>query len=91
MDDRRIARSDRSADLRALALCFAQPDSDAEAHRLWRASFALAPARHVTIDGETLAARDEAPVSAQTSWLQAPPIDIAPRLRSTSSCLVAPN
>ena len=80
-NDRRVARSDRSADLRALALWFAQADSDADAHRLWRACFGLSPARHLTIDDETLAARDESPVSAQTSWLDAPPIGIAPRLR----------
>ncbi len=82
-NDRRVARSDRSADLRALALWFAEAETDEEAHRLWRAAFALSPARHLSIDDETLAARDADPVSAQTSWLEAPPIGISPRLRES--------
>jgi len=83
INDRRVARSDRAADLRTLALWFAEADSDADAHRLWRACFALSPARHLTVDDETLAQRDEVPVSSQTSWLDAPPIGITPRLRET--------
>jgi uncharacterized protein (TIGR02677 family) len=83
LNDRRVARSDRSADLRTLALWFAEAPSDEDAHRLWRAAFALAPARHLTVDDETLVARETAPVSAQTSWLEAPPIGISPRLRES--------
>jgi uncharacterized protein (TIGR02677 family) len=83
VNDRRVARSDRSADLRTLALWFAQAESDEEAHRLWRAAFALSPARHLSIDDETLAAREDAPVPAQASWLEAPPIGISPRLRES--------
>src|SRR5918996_3469016 len=54
--DRRVTRSDRSTDLRTLARWFAEADSDASAHRLWRAAFGLAPARHLVIDAAT---RDE--------------------------------
>src|SRR6185295_18342332 len=56
---------------------------DEDAHRLWRAAFGLSPARHLSIDDQTLAARDEAPVPAQASWLEAPPIGISPRLRES--------
>jgi len=83
INDRRVARSDRSADLRALALWFAEVETDEEAHRLWRAAFALSPARHLAIDEESLAAREAAPVTAQTGWLEAPPIGISPRLRES--------
>ena len=81
--DRRVTRSDRTTDLRTLARWFAQTDSDAEAHRLWRAAFGLAPSRHLRIDDETLQARDQNPVPAQRSWLDAEPIRITPRLRKT--------
>jgi uncharacterized protein (TIGR02677 family) len=83
LNDRRVARSDRAADLRALALWFAQTESDEDAHRLWRAAFALSPARHLTIDQDSLAERDLVPVPAQASWLEAPPIGISPRLRES--------
>ena len=52
--DRRMTRSDRSADLRTLARWFAQADTDREAHLLYRAAFALSPARHLSIDHRTL-------------------------------------
>ncbi len=81
--DRRVLRTDRVADLRALARWFAQADSDADAHQLWRAAFGLAPARHLRVDAETLDARDAVPVPAQRSWLDAPPIRLSPRLRAT--------
>ncbi|MGH8906753.1 MAG: TIGR02677 family protein [Egibacteraceae bacterium] len=81
--DRRVLRTDRVADLRALACWFAQADTDTDAHRLWRAAFGLAPARHLRIDADTLDARDAQPVSAQASWLDAPPLRLSPRLRAT--------
>lgn len=81
--DRRLRRSDRHADLVALAGWFARCDTEADAHRLWRAAFALAPARHLGVDAETLASREARPVAARTSWLEAPPIQISPRLRNT--------
>ncbi len=83
VNERRMTRSDRAGDLRTLARWFAACDSDADAHRLWRAAFALAPARHLTIDQATLAERDQQPVPAATSWLEAPPVRISPRLRRT--------
>lgn len=79
--DRRVTRSDRGADLRALARWFAEADSDAAAHRLWRAAFGLAPARHLAVDDATLEEREARPVSAQTGWLEAPPLRISARLR----------
>jgi len=83
LNDRRVARSDRAADLRALAVWFAVAPSDGDAHRLWRAAFALSPARHLAVDDDTLAARDTAPVPAHASWLEASPIGISPRLRES--------
>jgi len=83
VNERRLSRSDRAGDLRELARWFAACDSDAEAHRLWRAAFALAPARHLTVDHDTLLARDQCPVTPSTSWLDAPPVHISPRLRRT--------
>ena len=83
VNERRMSRSDRAGDLRTLARWFAACDSDAEAHRLWRAAFSLAPARHLTIDQDTLTDRDQSPVPPSTSWLDAPPVRISPRLRRT--------
>jgi uncharacterized protein (TIGR02677 family) len=82
LHDRRARKSDRSADLRTLACWFAEAKDDADAHRLFRAAFGLAPMRHLRIDEDTLAERDQSPVSAATSFLSAPPLRIAPRLRS---------
>jgi uncharacterized protein (TIGR02677 family) len=83
INDRRVTRSDRAADLRTLARWFAELDRETDLHRLWRAAFALAPARHLRIDEATLDTRAAgAPTSAQTSWLDAPPLLISPRLRA---------
>lgn len=81
--DRRVASSDRPTDLKLLARWFAQTESDADAHRLWRTAFGLNPARHLRIDEETIAARDQEPVPATASWLESEPILISPRLRRT--------
>lgn len=83
MNDRRAARSDRSADLRTLARWFAETNSEAEAHRLWRAAFGLSPARHLRINDETLEQWDQQPVPAQTSWLHTAPIVLSPRLHAS--------
>ncbi|GGI09391.1 TIGR02677 family protein [Egicoccus halophilus] len=83
VNERRLSRSDRAGDLRALARWFAACDADADAHRLWRAAFSLAPARHLAVDQDTLAERDQSPVPAATSWLDGPPVRISPRLRRT--------
>ncbi|MGH3328391.1 MAG: TIGR02677 family protein [Streptomycetales bacterium] len=79
LQERRAGRSDRSADFRALARWFAQAGSDSDAHRLWRAAFGLTSARHLT--ATTDPTPDEVP--AATSWLDAPQIEIAARLRAT--------
>ncbi|MGH9183749.1 MAG: TIGR02677 family protein [Acidimicrobiales bacterium] len=83
INDRRVTRSDRAADLRTLAHWFAQADRDSDAHRLWRAAFALTPSRHLGVDDTSLDERAAAPVPAATSWLHAPPLRISPRLRRT--------
>lgn len=83
LNERRSGRSDRSADFRALALWFAQAPSDDDAHRLWRACFGLAPARHLTVDAATLEARATSPVPPSTPWGAAPPIMVDIRLRRT--------
>jgi uncharacterized protein (TIGR02677 family) len=81
INDRRITRSDRVADLQTLARWFAEAPSDGAAHRLWRAAFGLAPARHLRVDEDTLEAREQNPVPSQTSWLKADPLWISPRVR----------
>lgn len=75
LHERRAGRSDRAADFRRLALWFAESRSDAHAHRLWRAAFALSPARHLG-----LAVADEK-VGANTPWADAPGIAVLPKLR----------
>lgn len=82
LHDRRTRKVDRSADLRTLARWFAAAPTEADAHRLWRVAFGLHAARHLRIDAETLAARDQQPVPAGTSFREAPPVRVAPRLRS---------
>jgi uncharacterized protein (TIGR02677 family) len=77
LNERRSGRSDRSADFRTLAGWFADCQDDAQAHRLARAAFALNPARHLSLDSEP----DAQELSANTSWLDAPPIRVHPRLR----------
>lgn len=85
LNERRLGRSDRSADFRTLALWFAEAESDLEAHRLWRAAFGLNPARHLSIDEDTLQQREQQPVGNNTSWLNAPPLQVSPRLRATGN------
>lgn len=75
LNERRSGRSDRSADFRILAHWFADTENDADAHRLWRAAFALNPARHLSLLSDT----DD--VSASTPWAEAPAVAIHPRLR----------
>lgn len=76
LNERRVGRSDRAADFRQLAVWFASCSDDAEAHRLWRAAFALSPARHLG-----LTSTEE--IAANTAWRDSPPITIHPRLRET--------
>ncbi len=80
LQERRAGRSDRSADFRALARWFAECLTEADAHRLWRAAFGLASARHLTVE----AGEPEGAPSA-TSWLEGPRAEISVRLRATGS------
>jgi uncharacterized protein (TIGR02677 family) len=71
------------ADLRTLARWFAEIDGETDLHRLWRVAFGLTPSRHLRIDDTTLDERaSAAPIPAHASWLDAPPLRIAPRLRA---------
>ncbi len=81
LHDRRVRRADRHQDFLTLARWFAEADDDAAAHRLWRAAFGLAPARHLWVNDESLSDWESTDVTARTSWLDAPPLRIAPRLR----------
>ena len=81
LNERRSGRSDRSADFRVLARWFVECGSDDEAHRLARAAFALNPARHFSLGIDRDGVRPAASVSANTSWADAPPLVIHPRLR----------
>ncbi|QIB64220.1 TIGR02677 family protein [Kineobactrum salinum] len=76
VNERRSGRSDRSADFRVLAQWFADCASEEDTHRLARAAFALHPARHFSLEVQS-----EKEVPASTSWLEAPPLTINPRLR----------
>jgi len=83
MNDRETGKSDRVADLRRLAVTFLRCQDDSQAHRLFREAFALSPARHLRIDQATIDDRDQNPVSADTRWLDAAPIEFSPQLKST--------
>ncbi|MET7431280.1 TIGR02677 family protein [Streptomyces flaveolus] len=85
LNERRAGRSDRSADFRTLARWFAEAPDDEARHRLWRAAFGLYPARHLTVDADTLAERAASPVAASTPWAEAEPLRISPQLRRTGS------
>jgi hypothetical protein len=73
INDRRIHRIDRAGDFQRLARWFAQAESDADAHRLWQSAFGLRSARHLSMDD---ADPDDA-VSADTSWIDSPPLRIS--------------
>lgn len=83
LNERRLGRSDRAADFRTLARWFMECDSDADAHRLWRTAFGLAPCRHLAIDDDGRERRDRDPVPPSASWWEAPPLPLHPRLRDT--------
>jgi len=83
--ERRVAQSDRATDLRTLARWFAETESGAQAHQLWRAAFGLAPARHLRVDTETQDLWQSAGTTASTPWSSAPPLRLSPRLRATGS------
>jgi uncharacterized protein (TIGR02677 family) len=79
LNDRRSGKSDRSADFQILARWFAECESDYDAHRLYRAAFALSPARHLAL------LCPEADVPASTPWSKAPAVAIHPKLRERGS------
>lgn len=83
INDRRSTRSDRATDWKTLAGWFAEVDTEDDLHRLWRTAFSLSPSRHYMINSETLDRREEHPVPAKTSWLEAEPVWITPRLRQS--------
>jgi len=83
INDQRITRIDRSSDLRGLARWFAEAETDADAHRLWRAAFGLSPSRHLSTNPETLDAYEAARTGPTASWFDAPPTQVSIRLRST--------
>jgi uncharacterized protein (TIGR02677 family) len=85
INDRLISRIDRSNDFRVLARWFAQAESDAAAHRLWRAVFGLCPARHLVVNDTTLDDHEAQDSPADTSWLDAPPLKLSPRLRMSGN------
>jgi len=81
--DQRETGSDRRRDWFQLATWFAEMPSDEMAHRLWRVAFAMAPARHLRINEETLGIRDQSSETTRTSWLEAEPMWLEPQLRKT--------
>ncbi|MEW1960701.1 TIGR02677 family protein [Kineococcus sp. NPDC059986] len=82
INERRSGRSDRSADFRRLALWFAQAPDDSSRHRIWHNAFGLSPARHLSIDSDTLTAREAGPRTV-VSWTEAEPLRISPQFRRT--------
>jgi uncharacterized protein (TIGR02677 family) len=85
INDRQLYRVDRSNDFRVLARWFARAESDAEAHRLWRALFGLCPARHLIVNETTLDDYEASSAQANTSWMDAPPLRISIRIRDGGS------
>jgi uncharacterized protein (TIGR02677 family) len=82
LHDRRVQRSDRREDFRTLARWFSQGD-DAAAHRLARVAFGMAPSRHLSTNAETLDAWEASDAGGATSWADAPPLRVTPRMRQT--------
>lgn len=76
LNERRSGRSDRSSDFRVLAQWFAACENDGDAHRLARTAFALHPARHFSLNADA-----DTDLPASTSWMDAPPLRVHPRLR----------
>jgi uncharacterized protein (TIGR02677 family) len=75
VNERRSGRSDRAADYRVLARWFAESEGEDDAHRLARAAFALAPARHLALR------TGDADLGAATAWRNGPAVSVHPRLR----------
>ncbi len=75
LTERRSGKSNRAVDFRVLARWFAACESEREAHRLYRAAFALNAARHLGLSSPDL------DVPASTPWIESAPIPIHPKLR----------
>lgn len=82
--DQRETGSDRRRDWMQLATWMAEAPNEESAHRLWRVAFAMAPCRHLRINEETLALRDQAGETRRTSWLDAEPMWLEPQIRNSS-------
>jgi uncharacterized protein (TIGR02677 family) len=80
INDQRVTRSDRFTDWQTLALWFAEAPTEDDTHRLWRAAFGLAPARHLEINEETLDRRDQSSEGPRTPWIEAELGWLSPRL-----------
>jgi uncharacterized protein (TIGR02677 family) len=80
INDQRVTRSDRFTDWQTLALWFAEAPAEEDTHKLWRAAFGLAPARHLQVNEETLDRRDQSTEGPRTPWMEAEPVWISPRL-----------
>ncbi|HCF62147.1 MAG TPA: TIGR02677 family protein, partial [Myxococcales bacterium] len=83
LNDRRLTRTDRATEWRTLARWFAELDEPRDAHRLWRAATGLPPARHLYVDERSLERWELDGAGPQSSWLEAPPLKISLRLRTT--------
>jgi uncharacterized protein (TIGR02677 family) len=83
INDQRASRTDRHTDFITLARWFVAAPSEGDLHRLWRVAFGLSPARHFRVNDETFAAWESAELSSRTTWAEAPPFYITPRLRET--------
>lgn len=83
INERQSGRSDRVSDLKSLAHHFLLCRDDDQAHQLFRAAFALSPARHLRVDQATLVRRDQHPVPTNRTWLDAEPVVISPQLRAS--------
>ncbi len=81
INDQRVTRSDRFSDWQTLALWFAEAPSEEDTHRLWRAAFGMAAARHLQINQETLDRRDQSLEGPRTPWMECEPVWVSPRLR----------
>lgn len=77
MHDQRANRADRSTDFLALARWFAAAPDEVTMHQLWRAAFALNPARHLRVNATTLQAWAALDDGARPTWEDAPPYTIA--------------
>ena len=82
--DQRETGSDRRRDWMQLATWMAEAPDEKSAHRLWRVAFAMAPSRHLRINEETLALREQAGETRRTSWLTAEPMWLEPQIRNSS-------